>query len=57
MDCGISCPKCGGRRLPTLWTRRRGAKTVRIRVCRACRYRIRTVEIREGATKQNAQGV
>ncbi len=53
MDAGLVCEKCGGRRLPTLWTRRRGQVLIRVRICRACKTRVRTEEARKGQTGQS----
>lgn len=43
---GFSCPKCGCPRLPRLYTRHRPASgaIVRVRKCKDCGHRIRTVE-------------
>ena len=41
---GIACPKCDGRKLPTVYTRHRQGATVRVRKCRGCGHRIRTAE-------------
>jgi DNA-directed RNA polymerase subunit RPC12/RpoP len=45
-EAGIVCPKCGNRRLPTVFTRHRRSAVVRVRRCKnpKCRHRIRTVE-------------
>ena len=41
---GVACPACGCRHVPTLYTRRFGKDTVRVRECRYCGRRIRTRE-------------
>lgn len=42
--CGLSCPKCGGRKLAALWVKRRGNLNIRLRECNECRQRVRTSE-------------
>jgi transcriptional regulator NrdR family protein len=48
---GIVCPKCGGRRLVTDYTRYRAGAIVRVRRCLepACGHRVRTIERVESA--------
>lgn len=46
---GIVCPSCGRRPLTTSYTRHRPGATVRVRKCRACGHRLRTVERVESA--------
>jgi hypothetical protein len=43
-DRGLECPKCGCRHLPVLYTRRRLERILRVRVCRCCGRRLRTIE-------------
>lgn len=47
---GIECPRCGCRHLPALFSRRKGRLMIRLRVCRHCGKRVRTVEkeVKEG---------
>ena len=39
-NLGVVCPVCGCKRMPTLYTRRRGPRTVRVRKCSACGRRL-----------------
>jgi DNA-directed RNA polymerase subunit RPC12/RpoP len=41
---GLACPRCGDTRLVKFSTRHRVLATVRVRACRGCGHRIRTVE-------------
>jgi hypothetical protein len=46
---GIACPKCGGIALPSWSTRRRKRGLVRVRRCKSCNHKVRTVESIESA--------
>lgn len=46
---GIVCPSCGGGAFRAVYTRHRPGATVRVRSCRSCEHRIRTVERVESA--------
>jgi transcriptional regulator NrdR family protein len=46
---GITCPACDSRRLPALYTRRRGGFVIRVRQCRECKLRLKTKETILGA--------
>lgn len=41
---GVRCPKCHCRHLPQVFTRHRGNITIRVRECRNCGKRVRTIE-------------
>lgn len=41
---GVRCPACGSRKLRAVFTRHQARGTVRVRECKACGRRFRTVE-------------
>ncbi|MBN2474854.1 MAG: hypothetical protein JXB62_09630 [Pirellulales bacterium] len=41
---GITCPCCGCRHLPVLYTRQLVRQTMRVRQCRHCGRRVKTYE-------------
>jgi transcriptional regulator NrdR family protein len=44
LAAGLECSKCGCRHVPVLYTRRLPGRIVRVRECRCCGRRLRTVE-------------